>query len=85
MDWNFWKLREANEEVGLPQDRTGLHFLCYLRTFVSVSVFIVSCVTDTEPDLQVHKILVTPAVVLLTDLSLLEQLKPSADGEFQLD
>ncbi|KIJ52653.1 hypothetical protein M422DRAFT_223313 [Sphaerobolus stellatus SS14] len=55
-------LREANEEIGLPTNLKGLHFLCYIRPFISL-----------------YRILVTPIVMLLTDLSVLDRLEPSVE------
>lgn len=65
---NNLQYREAHEEVGLPLDHPGVHTLCILRPFIAWTRSFV---------------LVTPVVALLTDLSVLEDLR-AAPGEVDL-
>lgn len=64
----FHKYREAIEEVGLPLDHPDVQTLCLLRPFIAWTRSFV---------------LVTPVVALLTDLSILSELRP-AEGEVDL-
>ncbi|KAH8117777.1 hypothetical protein DFH11DRAFT_1740887 [Phellopilus nigrolimitatus] len=54
--------REANEEVGLPQNLASVYVLCVLRPFISQ-----------------YRLIVTPVVAFLTDLSILDTLTPCED------
>lgn len=56
------KLREANEEVGLPISNRNIHILGLLTPFLSL-----------------YHLAVTPVVALLTDLSVLDSLKPNPE------
>ncbi|ELU40774.1 NUDIX domain-containing protein [Rhizoctonia solani AG-1 IA] len=56
------KLREANEEIGLPVPSSAVHVLGVLTPFVSY-----------------YKLAVTPVIAFLSDLSLLEHLKPNPE------